>query len=95
MTPHERRLDEAFRAVAANGPQEAPMAIETALRREFRQRLHWRRIKIGASWAGLTAAAGAGVVALMLARTSEVPPPSPLVARIDVPIVALATRPTA
>ncbi len=93
MTPNDQRLDEAFRAVAASGPQGAPMAIEAALRQEFRQMQRWRKFRIGASWAGLTAAAAAGILTLMLARRPEIPPPSPFVARIEVPVTPV-TQPT-
>lgn len=94
MNSNDQRLDDALRAVAGSGPQGAPIAVEAALRREFRQRAHWRRIRIGASWAGLTAVAAAGIIAFMLARPAEIRPPKALWARIEVPQIP-ATRPVA
>lgn len=61
---NDRELLESLRALASDGPQQAPLRIERRLQTEFQKRTRWRRARIWTSFAG--AAAIAAGIALSL-----------------------------
>lgn len=75
-----RELLENLRALAADGPQEAPDRVERRLRAEFRILSRRRRVRVWASVAGVGAIA-AGIAMFGLVRVS----PRPAAAAIHAP----------
>lgn len=74
-----RELLENLRALAADGPQEAPERVERRLRAEFRVLSRRRRVRVWASSAGVAAMA-AGIALLLWVR----PAPKPAAAALHV-----------
>jgi hypothetical protein len=70
---NHRDLLEDFRALAADGPQQAPNRVELRLRADFRRLNHRRRARIWASYAS-AAALAAGIALFTWIR--EVPKPA-------------------
>jgi hypothetical protein len=62
-----RELLENLRALAADGPQDAPDRVEWELRAEFRKRSRRSRVKVWTSFAG-AAAMAAGIALLLWVR---------------------------
>ncbi len=74
MTENERELLEGLRALAADGPREAPGRIEERLKWEFRRQNRHRKL---VTWVpALSVAAAAGIALLLWIRT-EAPKPAP------------------
>jgi hypothetical protein len=70
-----RELLENLRALAADGPQDAPERVERRVRAEFRALSRRRRVKVWASFSG-AAAMAAGIALLMWVREAPKPAPS-------------------
>jgi hypothetical protein len=71
-----RELLENLRALAADGPQDAPDRVERQLRAEFRTRIRRRRIRVWSSFAGVAAVA-AGIALLLWVREAPKPVTGP------------------
>jgi hypothetical protein len=84
-----RELLENLRALAADGPQDAPDRVEWELRAEFRKRSRRRRVRVWTSFAGVAAMA-AGIALLVWVR--EAPKPA---AGTAAATAMLATSPVA
>jgi hypothetical protein len=67
-----RELLENLRALAADGPQDAPDRVEWELRAEFRKRSRRRRVRAWTSFAGVAAMA-AGIALLVWVREAPKP----------------------
>jgi hypothetical protein len=67
-----RELLENLRALAADGPQDAPDRVEWQLRAEFRKRSQRRRVRVWASFSGVAAMA-AGIALLVWLREAPKP----------------------
>jgi hypothetical protein len=67
-----RELLENLRALAADGPQDAPERVERRLRAEFRTLSRRRRVRVWASFSGVAAMA-AGIALLMWVREAPKP----------------------
>lgn len=97
MTPNDVKLNQAFRAVAASGPQEAPARVEVALRGAFRKETR-RGQQTRWVWSGLAAVAAAAMaIVVLIPKEKKSAPPEVRLAHIDVPRVpiARANRPAA
>jgi hypothetical protein len=88
MTENDRELLEGLRALAADGPREAPGRIEERLKWEFRRQNRHRNLMI---WVPAFSVAAA-VVALLLWIRSEGPRPSPAQAAVAAHAVAPAAE---
>jgi hypothetical protein len=80
-----RELLENLRALAADGPRQAPDRVEWQLRGEFRKRAMQRRAKVWASYGGVAAIA-AGIA--LFAWVRETPKPFATTVVAAVPAVA-------
>jgi hypothetical protein len=78
-------LLEDLRALAADGPREAPGHIEESLKSEFRRHNRRRRL-IG--WMPAFSVAAVAGIALLLWIRSEAPKPAPALAAAALPILA-------
>jgi hypothetical protein len=87
MNENDRELLQGLRALAADGPREAPGHIEEPLRAEFRRRN--RRRKMLAWMPGLGVAAAAGL-ALGLWLHNEKPKPAPVTTVVTQAVAPLA-----
>jgi hypothetical protein len=85
-----RELLENLRALAADGPQEAPERVERRLRAEFRVLSRRRRVRVWASSAGVAAMA-AGIALLLWVR----PAPKPAATAMHSVTSAVAGMPAA
>jgi hypothetical protein len=85
-----RELLENLRALAADGPQEAPERVERRLRAEFRALSRRRRVRVWASFAGV-AAMTAGIALLLWVRQA----PKPAAVAMDRVAPAAAAMPAA
>jgi hypothetical protein len=73
MTPNERKLNQALRLLADDGPWEAPADVERALLGAFRTRRRQRKMMMWWSGGAVAAAIAAGVVMLALVRPASPP----------------------
>jgi hypothetical protein len=81
-----RELLEDLRALASDGPRQAPDRVEWELRTEFRKRTRRRRAKVWATFGG-AAAIAAGIALFAWIRESPKPAPTTVVASAA-PVVA-------
>jgi hypothetical protein len=89
MTENERELLEGLRALAADGPREAPGRIEERLKWEFRRQNRRRTL---VTWVPVFSVAAAAGIALVLWIRSEAPKPTPAQAAVAVHAVAPAVE---
>lgn len=87
MTENDRELLEGLRALAADGPREAPARIEERLKWEFRRQNRYRNL---VTWVPAFSVAAAAGIALLLWTRSEAPRPAPVQAAVAVHAVAPA-----
>ena len=80
-----RELLENLRALAVDGPRQAPDRVERHLRAEFRKRARQRRTKLWASYGGVAAIA-AGIA--LFAWVRETPKPLPVAVIAAAPAVS-------
>jgi len=79
MNENQRELLEDLRALAADGPREAPWHIEERLKAEFRRRNRRRNL---VTWVPMFSVAAAAGIALLIWIHSEKPKPAPVPAVI-------------
>jgi hypothetical protein len=79
MNENDSELLNGLRALAADGPQEAPGRIEARLKAEFRRRNRRRSL---AAWIPAFGVAAAAAIALLLWPPSEKPKPMPAPAAV-------------
>jgi hypothetical protein len=89
MTENERELLEGLRALAADGPREAPGRIEERLKWEFRRQNRHRKL---VTWVPAFSVAAAAGIALLLWIRGEAPKPAPAQAAVTVHAVAPAAE---
>jgi len=75
MNENHHELLEGLRALAADGPREAPQRVEERLKREFRRQKRRRNLSTLARAFSVAAAAG---IALLVWTRSEKPKPAPV-----------------
>jgi hypothetical protein len=85
MTENDRELMEGLRALAADGPREAPGRIEERLKLEFRRQYRHRKLM---TWVPAFSVAAAAGIALLSWIRSETPKPAPAQAAVAVHAVA-------
>jgi hypothetical protein len=74
MNENDRELLEGLRALAVEGPREAPVHIEERLKAEFRKRNRRRNL---VTWVPALSVAAAAGIALLLWIRGEAPKPTP------------------
>jgi hypothetical protein len=74
MNENDRELLEGLRALAADGPREAPSHVEDRLKAEFRRQKRRRNL---VTWVPALSAAAAAGIALLLWIRGEAPKPAP------------------
>ena len=74
MNENDRELLEGLRALAADGPHEAPIHIEERLKAEFRKQNRRRNL---VTWVPALSVAAAAGIALLLWIRGEAPKPAP------------------
>jgi hypothetical protein len=89
MTENERELLEGLRALAADGPREAPGRIEERLKWEFRRQNRHSKL---VTWVPAFSVAAAAGIALLLWIRGEAPKPAPAQAAVAVHAVAPAAE---
>ena len=86
MNENDRELLEGLKALAADGPREAPSHIEEQLKAEFRRQNRRRNL---VTWVpSLSVAAAAGIALLLWIRTEN---PKPAPSAVSVAVHAVAT----